>query len=67
MVHPVQTIPWKMKGNLHSESGSGPDVVEQVEVAEGGGGVGPEIEQVRGANIFKIGFFSENFLKYIEG
>ena len=43
-----------MKGNLHSESGSGPDVVEQVEVVEGGGDVGPEIEQVRGAYIFKM-------------
>ena len=41
-------MPWKMKGNWHSESGSAPDIVEQVEVLEleGGGGVGPEIEQV---------------------
>ena len=59
-MHPVQTIPWKMKGNLHSESGSGPDVVEQVEVMEGGGDVGPEIEQVRGVYIFEIRCF---FLK----
>ena len=43
MVHPVQKIPWKIKGKLHSESG--PDMVGQEEMLEDGGGVGPGIEQ----------------------
>ena len=42
MVHPVQTIPWRIKGKLHS--GSGPDMVGQEEMLEDGGGVGPGIE-----------------------
>ena len=45
MVHPVQEIPWKIKGKLHSESG--PDVVGQEEMLEDGGGVGPGTKQVR--------------------
>ena len=29
MVHPVQETPSKINGKLHSEDGSGPDIVEQ--------------------------------------
>ena len=32
VVQPVQVMPRKIKGKLHSALGSGPDVVEQVEV-----------------------------------
>lgn len=48
MVHPVQKIPWKRKGKLHS--GSAPATVAMVgqeEVLDDVGGVGPGIEQVR--------------------
>ena len=38
VVQPFQVTPWKMKGKLHSEFRSGPDMVEQAEVLEDGGG-----------------------------
>ena len=47
MVQPVQVTPQKIKGKLHSEFGSAPDVVGQVgELLDvGGGGGRPEEQQ----------------------
>ena len=45
-VQPFQVWPAKKNGKLHSEFGSGPDSVEQVEELEiGAGGGSPEIKQ----------------------